>query len=158
MKLRSGGLSANIHAGSLCAILALWMIAPAPARAGCDAHYITSLLQRSSGSSPLDLFDFGGNGAGDSSDHREESLQGKPAGCTGALCSGNPGTVPSTIPTALIVVAGECALFAGPLPLYGPDSFSGLPEDTNLRPINSPFLIFHPPRPSLRVPSYPRAV
>jgi hypothetical protein len=68
------------------------------------------------------------------------------APCSGALCSGNPAPLPSTLPSVLPTGAGQWASPAFLISLATPGSLACPSADADLHPVDRSCSIFHPPR------------
>ena len=129
----------------LGAILSLLMLlcAPAPAaRAGCSAHYLTSLTQAATETLALDPLILSGSVL----PPQDETPPSRPTPCSGALCSGNPAVPLSTVPPVMPVDDGDWVFSLRPPVLADPESIARPAEDERLVPVDHPCSIYHPPR------------
>jgi hypothetical protein len=142
MKLRPGGLLTRSTVGTLLALLTSWAVTPAAVQAGCSGHYLSgrSLISSATRLDSLSTVDFRNLAS-------RETPAKRPAPCTSALCSGNPAAPLSTAPS---LPPGSTSDWALPLALVarpGSARYQGRPSGDDLRPVNRPSSIFHPPRP-----------
>jgi hypothetical protein len=143
MRRAARGLLAAPWFGAIRSLLTLGTALPSTARAGCSAHYVTSRSHSNGELAHLEILSL----SGAIPTPGDESPREGPTPCSGALCSGNPAPPLSTMPPVPPPGAGQWAIPAFPVSLAAPRSRACPPADADLRPIDSPCTIFHPPRP-----------
>src|SRR4051812_16910404 len=142
MRISARGFLTVPWSGALLALLAAGIVTPAAARAGCLNPHVVPRSQHNAGSIHLELLGI----AGALPTPQGETPRPGPAPCSGAMCSGNPATPLSTIPS-VPPPDGEQWAFSPPLlPPIVTGPLASLPVDATLRPVERPCSIFHPPR------------
>jgi hypothetical protein len=142
MRLSVRGLLASPWFGVFFALPTLGVFLPSSARAGCLAHYITSHSGLNGDLTHLERL----ARTGAITTPYGEAPSERPAPCTGALCSGNPGPPLPTMPSVLAPVEGQWAIPAFPISPVGPDSFECQHVDASRHAVDCSCSIFHPPR------------
>lgn len=142
MALASHNKLATRSLGSLLAFLTLGAFFSPSAQAGCSAHYLIPPSSANLHSAPLELLTL----AGALPASPGETPTPRRAPCTGAFCSGNPSTPPSTLPSVPPTAAEHGAMPAPAAILLSLGSFALHLSDANLSPADPSRPIFHPPR------------
>lgn len=142
MKLLARRFLGSLWFGLLLAILTSSLLLPSTVRAGCAGHYGNSPSPGNSGVAHLELLSLTG-----AIPAPAEGMPGdRPKPCSGALCSGNPAPPLSTIPSVPPSSGDQWALPAFLGTLVDSGVFQRLPAGTDVRPVDHPCSIFHPPR------------
>ncbi len=142
MRVSARGVLAVSWSGSLMAFLALGVAMPSVARAGCSNPHVTSGSQATAGSARLELLDL----AGALNMPQKQTPSRQPVPCSGAMCSGNPATPSSTIPSIPRASGEQWADSLVYPALIGSGPFAYPDFDHTIRPVDRLCLIFHPPR------------
>ena len=124
------------------AFLALGIVLPSAARASCLNSHVTSSSRITAASAHLELLGL----TGALNKTQEEIPSRQPVPCSGAMCSGNPATPVSTIPTVPPAGGDQWAVSSCSPTLIGPGPFACPTFDATIRPVDCLCLIFHPPR------------
>jgi hypothetical protein len=136
------GIAARLRLGAILSLLMLLCAAAPSARAGCSAAHLGPRAQAAAEAYGLAPLFLGGSATPD----QDETPPSRPAPCSGALCSGNPGVPPSTAPLTVVGVGSDWAVALSTPVLAAPGSIVRAREDARLAPVNQPSSIFHPPR------------
>jgi hypothetical protein len=134
---------ANPAAAVVLSCVTVTMLCSSPAQGGCSAHYVTSRAQLVGDSAQLEQLE---RLLADGS-QPSDTLPAQPVPCSGALCSGNPAPPVSAVPSTVRSAGGEWAISTRFVAGSCSDSFHAQPPTGNLRPLRTPAVIFHPPRP-----------
>lgn len=138
MRLSLLEILARSWSGALLALLAVGVVAPPAARAGCAARYVTSRSTATGETAHVELLSL--------ATPPGEPARPRPTPCSGAFCSGSPATPLPATPSIVSLDDGRWVIPPFPVFLVGPGVFSRSPVDLNPRPVNRTFSIFHPPR------------
>ena len=116
--------------GASLTLLAIGLIAPASAKAGCEHPADRPSIG-------LDAFRIDGSTTADQAP--------RPKPCSGPSCSNKSAPTPTSAPQPA-PRAELWGLVVGPLPVAPPDSSAKAPEGDLERPVRLATSIFHPPR------------
>jgi hypothetical protein len=136
------GIAARLRLGAILSLLMLLCAPASSARAGCSASHLAPRAQAAAETYGLAPLFLGGSATPD----QDETPPSRPAPCSGALCSGNPGVPPSTAPLSVVGVGSDWAIPLRLTVLADPGSLIRAREDAGLIPVNQPSSVFHPPR------------
>jgi hypothetical protein len=126
---------------SLFAILVLGAVLPSAAHAACSGPHVIKSSQSPNRSAHLELLDFAG-----ALPDRQKELPSRPVPCSGAMCSGNPASPLSTIPSITPDAHENWAVSSPSLSPISPRSFVYAAVHANTGPVDRASFIFHPPR------------
>jgi hypothetical protein len=133
------GRLATPRSGAILTLLVLGIFTPSAAKAGCSAHYLASTPQPGI---PLELLSL----AGALPTPEDESPRERPTPCSGALCSGNPAPLPTTMPSVPPPGGSQWAVPVASSSPACPGAFARFPHQAIFRPVDRADAIFHPPR------------
>jgi hypothetical protein len=142
MRLIARGSSVRCWVAALLTMLPISIVWPSTILAGCAAHYGYSGSPWNGKLAHLELLSLTG-----AIPAPAQELPGEtPKPCSGALCSGNPAPLPSTIPTVPPPTGPQWAMPVLEQILVGSGSFQPRQTDTMVCPLDHACSIFHPPR------------
>ncbi|WZO99278.1 hypothetical protein EP7_000877 [Isosphaeraceae bacterium EP7] len=142
MKRTMRGLLAGPWLGAILSLLTAGIVSPNEAVAGCAAHYLNAHPQLRVELAGLESQLLGGT----TSTERDRAPRPQPPACDGALCSGNPSTPTTAVPSLPPLGAEQWALSVDRPATADPDAGDPFDVVTTLRSLNRPAPIFHPPR------------